>query len=636
MLRTVWQHRRKLSDLLAYYRRHGPRETIHRIRYALDSQSRRLDYAVWVDRYDRLTAADREAIERHIGELPQRPRIAVVMPVYNPRPEDLRHAIDSVRSQIYPHWELCIADDASTEPDVAPLLRDYARRDDRIKVTVRSENGHIAAASNSALALATAEFVALLDHDDLLAPHALYMVAVEINRWPRADLIYSDEDKIDTDGRRFDPYFKSDWNPDLVLSQNMISHLGVYRTGLVRAAGGFRVGFEGSQDYDLALRIIERTAPERIRHIPFVLYHWRTAPGSTAAGTHHKSYAVDAARRAIQEHLDRTGVAARVTAAPGLPDYHRVIYPLPEPPPPVSVIIPTRDRAGLLAGCIDSLYGRTEYPSFEVIVVDNGSREPATRDYLRHLTETGRARVIPFDAPFNYAAINNLAAGQAAGPILCLLNNDIEVIAPGWMAEMVSHAVRPEVGAVGARLYYGNDTVQHAGVILGIGSVAGHGHKTLPRSHPGYFGRAGLIQDLYAVTGACLMMRKAVFEEVGGLDAANLAVAFNDVDLCLRVRQRGYRIVWTPYAELYHLESVSRGTDRTGPGAERFRREVASMLDRWGEVLAADPYYSPNLTLFDTDFGLAFPPRVTKPWRAVGVVNRCDAGLGRYSSLRRT
>ena len=333
MLRTVWQHRRKLSDLLAYYRRHGSRETIHRIRYALDSQSRRLDYAVWVDRYDRLTTTDREAIERHIGELPQRPRIAVVMPVYNPRAEDLRGAIESVRSQIYPHWELCIADDASTEPDVAPLLRDYARRDDRIKVTVRSENGHIAAASNSALALATAEFVALLDHDDLLAPHALYMVAVEINRWPRADLIYSDEDKIDADGRRFDPYFKSDWNPDLVLSQNMISHLGVYRTALVRAAGGFRVGFEGSQDYDLALRIIERTAPERIRHIPFVLYHWRTAPGSTAAGTQNKSYAVDAARRAIQEHLDRSGVAARVTAAPGLPDYSRVIRPLPEPPP---------------------------------------------------------------------------------------------------------------------------------------------------------------------------------------------------------------------------------------------------------------------------------------------------------------
>ena len=573
-------------------------------------------YRAWVARYDTLSDTDREGIELHLNSLDRQPLISVVMPVFNPPERFLRGAIESVIAQLYPRWELCIADDCSTQRHVSRIIREYAMRDKRIKTVFRARNGNISACSNSALALAEGEFVALLDHDDLLAAHALYLVVVAINDNPDADVIYSDEDKIDKRDRRSQPYFKTDWNPDLFLAQNMINHLGVYRTSLVKSVSGFREGFEGSQDYDLALRVIERSAPEKVIHIPHVLYHWRIGPALRTFSQTQLSRAVNAARGAVREHLARTGQTATVSAAPGAEHHHRLSWPVPVPPPLVTIIIPTRDQIGLLRQCMDGLLSGTRYAPIEVIVVDNGSAEPQSHEYFREIQNDARVRVVEYDREFNYSAINNFASQQARGELVCLLNNDIVVINEDWLDEMVSHAVRPEVGAVGAMLYYPSNTIQHAGVIVGLGGVAGHSHKYLLRGSPGYFGRLKLAHSLSAVTGACLLTRREVFNECGGLDENNLKIAFNDVDLCLRIRARGYRIIWTPHAELYHLESASRGSDMAPEKAERFRKEVIWMKNRWGDDLLRDPSYSPNLTLDREDFSLAYPSRTRKPWDA--------------------
>jgi GT2 family glycosyltransferase len=571
------------------------------------------DYAEWIARYDTIDDDDRRAIAAVVGRMTDPPLISVLMPVYETPPLYLRAAIESVRAQLYPYWELCVADDASQSPMVRSVLEDYRALDRRIKVCYRSTNGHISVATNTALELADGRFVALLDHDDLLPEHALFEVATAIAAHPELDLIYSDEDKIDGAGRRFAPYFKSDWNPDLLLSQNMFNHLGVYRRSVVEEVGGFREGYEGSQDYDLVLRVSTLTTPERIRHIPHILYHWRAAGGSVALNPDEKDYAVTHARRALADHLQERGIAAEV--GPGLcPNFHRVRYLLPDPAPRVSIVIPTRDRVDLLQKCIEGILHGTNYHDFEILIIDNQSREPATLAYFGALTADPRVRILSYDKPFNYSAINNFAAAEATGSLLCLLNNDIEVIAPDWLTEMASHAARPGIGAVGALLYYPDDRVQHAGVITGIGGVAGHAHHGLCRGDPGYFGRAALVQNLSAVTAACLVMRKDLYRQLGGLNATEFAVAFNDVDLCLRIREAGYRIVWTPHAQLYHHESASRGPDTHPDKIERFHTEVAHMMLRWGQVLDRDPYYNPNLRLDGADFGLAFPPRITKPW----------------------
>ncbi len=440
------------------------------------------------------------------------------------------------------------------------------------------------------------------------------MVVEELNRHPDADLIYSDEDKIDESGRRYGPYFKPDWNPDLFYSQNMICHLSVYRASILKKMGGFRLGYEGSQDYDLAVRFVEQTFPDRIRHIPHVLYHWRAIPGSSALTPNEKDYTQEAARRAIRSHFERKNIPVKVTEAPGT-TFHRIVYPLPEDPPLVSLIIPTKDKVGLLRGCVDGILNKTDYHNIEVIIVDNRSEEAETLSYLEEVQADPRVRIVNYDGSFNFSAINNMAVRQSRGEIIGLINNDIVVISPGWLAEMISHALRPEIGAVGAKLYYADHTIQHAGVIVGLGGVAGHGHKRFSGNDPGYFFRAKLVQNLSAVTAACLVLRREVFEEVGGFDEKNLSVAFNDVDFCLRIRERGYRNLWTPYAELYHLESASRGPEETLEKQARFRNEVLYMKSRWGQALLHDPYYNPNLTLDREDFSLAFPPGVSKPWK---------------------
>jgi GT2 family glycosyltransferase len=572
-----------------------------------------MGYASWVRQFDSLSADDELAMQTGAAQLPYRPLLSVVMPVYNTDERWLRAAIQSVRDQLYDNWELCIADDASPKTRVREVLRELEAQDSRIKIHFRTVNGHISAASNSALALASGEFIVLLDHDDALPRHALAAVVFELNRHPDADIVYSDEDKIDEAGRRFAPYFKSDWNPELFYGQNMISHLGVYRRERVLQVGGFREGLEGSQDYDLALRVIEQTQPDKIRHIPHVLYHWRAIRGSVALAVGEKLYAHDAARRAIQDHLNRVGLRATCEPAPRLPSHHRVRYPLPEVRPHVTIVIPTRDRVELLARCIDSVTSRSTYPAYDIVIVDNGSTQPESLAYFQRAQQDVRVSVLRVEEPFNFSRLNNLAAARARGSLLCFLNNDMEVISPDWLEEMVSLASREDVGAVGAMLYHPDDTMQHAGVILGMGGVAAHAHRDMPRGQAGYFGRATLTQALSAVSAACLMVRRKAFEDVGGFDEA-LAVAYNDVDLCLRLRQSGLRNVWTPFAELYHFESASRGADTRGAARARLLAEAELLRTRWKEQLDADPYFNPNLSLDRPDFALAYPPRYTARW----------------------
>ncbi len=584
----------------------------------------RSDYVEWIRCYDTLTDADRVAIRAHIAGFANPPLFSVIMPVYNAPEKFLRAAIDSVRRQIYPHWELCIADDASSQPYVRRVLEEYANKDARIKVVFRERNGHISAASNSALDLAIGDYIALLDQDDELTEHALYWMAAEIVAHPDAELLYSDEDKIDIKGRRFDPYFKPDWNPDLLLGQNYISHLGVYRRSHVLDVGGFRERFEGSQDWDLALRFTDNVAPESIRHIPAVLYHWRSLPGSTASSLESKPYTAQAGRKAVTEHLLRRGAAATLkdvcNGAFSLPSFAVQGTPL------VSIVIPTRNGVDILRQCLDSL-GRTDYPNIEVIVIDNQSDDPEALAYLAEIGNRRGHRVLSYPHPFDYAAMHNWAVPQAQGEYICLLNNDVEVITPAWLSEMLGLAQQPGVGAVGAKLLYPDGAVQHAGVVLGLGGIASHLHRGMSEAACGYFGRAALLQTVSAVTAACMVLRKEDWLAVGGMER-RLPVAFNDVDLCLRLREQGLRNVWTPSALLYHYESKTRGADTREGQLRRFAQEHAYMQWRWGALLSHDPAYNPNLTLSTEDFSLAYPPRRRLPWRQEPTLVAVPFGLG--------
>lgn len=567
------------------------------------------EYQSWIAWHETSGKKKRTALRRQTDRSP-RPLISIIMPTYNTPVALLGEAIDSVIAQAYHHWELCIADDASSKPDVLETLATYAKTDPRIKFVYRDERGGIARASNSALDIATGKWVAMLDHDDLLAPQALLRVAETIKAKPQSQVIYSDEDKITETGHRHSVYFKPDFSLELFRSQNYLNHLTVHRTENVRAVGGWRPGFEGSQDYDLSLRIVERIPAGTVSHIPEVLYHWRGVAGSTALALSEKNYAYVAGLRALNDHIGRLNLPALVEEAPGVP-FYRVRFLPPRPLPLVSIIIPTRDKAPLLRTAIDSILDKTSYEPFEILVIDNGSIEEATLSYFAELAETARVRVLSYPQPFNYAAINNLGAREAKGDILALLNNDVEVISSDWLTEMVSFAGQDEVGCVGAKLYYTNRTIQHGGIILGVGGVAGHAHKYFSPNELGYFGRLKVVQNFSAVTGACLAVRKSVFFEVGGLDEA-LAVAFNDVDFCLKVRDAGYRNVWTPYAELYHHESLSRGYEVTRKQRKRFRSEIAYMKEKWGAALKADPFYSPHLTLDWEDFSIGLPKRARR------------------------
>ncbi len=567
------------------------------------------DYPAWVVAHDTLGEPQLSLLQQQYGQLTSRPLISIITPVYDPQPQDLLRAIASVRAQVYPHWELCICDDASPNEATRQLLREQAAQDARIRLTLHQRNQHISAASNSAIALAQGDYVAFLDQDDELRPHALLSVAQALQQHPQAQVLYSDEDKIDAAGRRFDPYFKPDFNLGLLRSHNYMCHFAVYRRALVQQLGGLRLGFEGAQDYDLVLRAIDQVPREAVIHIPRILYHWRTAVGSTASGHGNKSYAFKAGQRALREHLQRRGLAGDIGEAPEAPGMYRVQWQRPEPAPLVSIVIPTRNGHDILKLCLDSLRA-TAYPNYEVIVIDNGSDDPATLQLLDERSRSGQLRVQRDDSPFNFSALNNRAVRQAArGELVLLMNNDIEITHPEWLDEMVGPALEPDTGCVGARLWYPDGRLQHGGVIMVCG-VAGHAHKFLPKGQHGYMGRAVLAQDFAGVTAACLLVRRSVYDQVGGLDE-NLAVAFNDVDFCLKVHAAGYRNHWTPYAELIHHESVTRGYEDTPEKQQRFKGEIDKLQARWPAMIARDPCYNPNLTAHAEDFSLAWPPSAT-------------------------
>ena len=518
-------------------------------------------YEEWVRRYDTITRVERDALRAEAAWFPRPPLISILLPIFNPQLDWLGEAIASVRAQTYPRWQLCMADDASTNPHVRPYLKQQAASDKRIKLVFRGKNGHISACSNSALALATGDWCGLLDQDDVLREHALSLVVREIHACPEAGLIYSDEDFIDVHGVRSNPFIKPDWNPELFLGQNYVNHFGVYRTDLLREIGGFRVGYEGSQDYDLVLRCIERLHRGQIRHIPRVLYHWRMVPGSLAEVRDAKPYAKEAARRALAEHVHRCEIRARVAPCPESVESHRVTFEVPEPPPLVSVIV---DGPGSPTAA---------YPAFEIIAADQSITSSAARI--------------------------NAAAASAKGSILVLLGKGVEISEEDWLDEFVGQAARPEIGAVGARVWNADDTLRHGGYLLGVGGVASSAHEGLPRGHPGFFNRTFLQRNCSAVSAECMAVRASVFQQLGGFDSVNLAERFHDIDFCLRAAEQGLQIVWTPY-----VNPVSHAAPgRTLEADEQYMRS------RWSKELAYDPFYSPSLTLEPPAFELAFPPR---------------------------
>ena len=557
--------------------------------------------AAYASDYDRWIA-DFETRNPALIQLKQRqftknPLVSILVPVYRTPPNILRRTIESVTKQSYSNWELCLVDDCSQSPEIQSLLADYASRDSRIRVNVLPANGGISQASNAALAMAGGDFVALLDHDDELAQDALYHVVEAINLQPDADLLYSDEDKIDESGRRYDPFFKPDWSPDLLLSENYICHLLVVRRSHLNQAGGFRSAFDGSQDYDLVLRLTSGNA--RIVHIPRVLYHWRSLPESTAAASDRKSFAAPAAQRAIQEELDRRQVAAKVV--PGsITGRWRVQYLLPEEPR-VSIIIASGGKIEPLRENLTTLFGKTDYLNYEVVVIDN-SREADIQKLVERWPDPPRPlRYIDWrNRPFNYSVINNEAARHCQSPILLFLNDDTSVINPGWLRAMVELAARPEVGAVGAKLLYPTGKIQHAGVVMGLFDNCGHAFKGLAGDQQHYFDLPDVIRNVSAVTGACLMARSEVFQAVGGFDEQIFAVAFNDIDLCLKIGRKGHRVLYTPHALLYHHEAFSKTVKDLIPHPD----EVAAMRMKWKNVIEADPFYSPNLTRTAEDYSL--------------------------------
>lgn len=562
-------------------------------------------YHAWQVVFERRLRLSDEQLSKQLSTFMDKPLVSIIMPTYCPPKAFLIKAIESVMAQRYPFWELCIADDASPEGYVKETLLHYASIDKRIKVVIREQNGHISAASNSALAIAEGTYVALMDHDDELAEDALFYMVEAINKYPTAQVLFSDEDKIDQHGKRFDPHFKPDWNRDLFFSQNYVSHLGVYKASLLRKINGFRLGVEGSQDQDLLLRCLLHISDSEIIHVPKVLYHWRALEGSTALAASEKSYTSDAGIKALVDYFNQAGISQVEVTSAVVSNTYRVTYPLPDTLPLVSMLIPTRDKVALLRACVESILAKTEYPHFEILILDNGSVEPETLTYFDSVQQRDkRVKVLPYNYPFNYSAINNFGAKHAKGEVLALVNNDIEVINSEWLTEMVRQVLRPDIGCVGAKLYFDDDTIQHAGVVVGLGGVAGHSHKHYPRQHAGYFGRLQCVQNYLAVTAACLLVRKAVYEQVGGLNESDLKVAFNDVDFCLKVYKAGYRNLWTPYAELYHYESKSRGIEDTPEKQARFQVEVNYIRNNWLALIEHDPCYSIYLTRSFEDFSV--------------------------------
>ena len=556
-----------------------------------------IDYNEWFANH---CPTEEEIAEQRKRVFAYAPKISILVPVYNTPAVFLKQMIQSVRKQTYSNWELCIANANPANPEVAEILRVASKKDERIKVVDVPENEGIAQNTNRALEIAAGEYIGLLDHDDLLAVNALYEVVNTLNADAGAEVIYTDEDKVTTDlEEHFKPHFKPDFNLDLLRSNNYICHFFVAKKELIERVGAFRKEFNGAQDYDLILRCTEEA--ENIVHVPKILYHWRVHKESTSDNPMSKMYAYDAGKKAIEEHLKRCDTSGEVSHTKDL-GFYRVKYPV-QGEPLVSILIPNKDQVDSLDKCLRSIEEKTDYHNYEIVIIENNSEKEETFSYYEKISSE-KIRVIRWEKEFNYSAINNFGVRHAKGDYILFLNNDVEIINSDWMREMLSHCQRKEVGIVGARLYYPDDTIQHGGIIVGIGGVAGSVFVGLPKGYSGYMHKAALQLDLSAVTAACMMMKRRVFEEVGGFEE-KLKVAFNDVDLCLKTREKGYLVVYNPYVELYHYESKTRGAEDTKEKVRRFQTEIEYMRSHWIDILKkGDPMYNTNLSLTKWDYSL--------------------------------
>lgn len=593
-----------LQKGLRYLRHYGIKEFWIRLHERFEPEE--VPYGPWYEAY----VPSQEVLEKQRKyKFSRTPLISVVVPAYRTPEEFLRQMIESLEKQTYPNWELCIANGSPDDEEMHRVLEMYAKKDSRIRYKDLEENLGISENTNEAFAMAKGEFIGLLDHDDLLAPNALFEVAKAIEKEKKIDLIYTDEDKVTTDlSEHFQPHLKPDFNLDLLRANNYICHFCLVKRAIVEKTGGFRKEFDGAQDYDFIFRCAELA--EKIHHIPEILYHWRTHKASTADNPASKMYAFEAGKRAIEAHLARTGVEGTVSHTADL-GFYRVSYPV-KGEPLVSVIIPNKDEKETLESCINALKKHTTYSNFEIIIIENNSTSKEIFEYYRELSKEDNIHLLKWKKEFNYAAINNFGVRHAKGEYLLFLNNDVTPISENWLEEMLGVCQRPEVGAVGAKLIYPDNTIQHAGCVIGIGGIAGHLFVDMPSNRTGYLHKASLMQDMSAVTAACMMMKKAVFDKAGGF-TEELAVAFNDVDLCLKVRKDNYLVVYNPYALLYHMESKTRGAEDSEEKMRRFQKEIEYMRCNWIDILKnGDPYYNKNLSLTKWNYSLKPLPGMGK------------------------
>lgn len=583
---------------ICYWKQYGVKRTIRKIIRKMQGKKDTVSYEDFLKKY----GVKEEELARQRQEVFENgPCFSIAVPLYQTKEKYLREMIESVQAQTYTNWELCLADGSGREHSLQPVVGEYIAKDKRIKYCLLDSNEGIAGNTNEALKMADGDFVVLTDHDDLLSPEALYQCAKAVQKEPQTDVIYSDEDKVDMSGKKFfEPHFKSDYNIDLLCTMNYICHLFVVRKDVMERAGLFESCYDGAQDHDFILRCTEKA--EHIVHIPKVLYHWRCHAQSTSENPESKLYAFENGCKAVKAHYDRIGIPAEVEQGPFYGMY-RTHY-LWKEQPLVSILIPNKDHVADLKKCMDSIEEKSTYRNFEFIIVENNSTEEETFAYYKEIEKRDNVRVLYYKEEFNYSRINNFGAKEANGEYVLLLNNDTEMIEPDSIKEMLDVCMRPDVGIVGAKLIFEDNTIQHAGVIIGFGGVAGHAFIGQDRDDNGYFSRIISVQDLSAVTAACLMVRRSVFDEVEGLNE-EFKVAFNDIDFCLKVRKAGYLVVYNPYAQFYHYESKSRGQEDSADKVARFQQETGLFGERWGELLEnGDPYYNPNLTLDKADFSL--------------------------------
>ena len=579
-----------------YLKHYGPKEFWIRLHERFEPEE--VPYGPWYEAY---VPDESELEKQRKHRFTYEPLISVAVPAFCTPETFLIQMVESLLAQTYSNWELCIANGSPEDTVMKGVLEQYMKKDSRIRVSELTENKGIAGNTNAALEMAEGEFVGLLDHDDLLAPNALYEVVRALEADRELDAVYTDEDKVTTElDEHFQPHLKPDFNLDLLRSNNYICHFFVVRRSVVKKAGGFRQEFDGAQDHDFIFRCVETA--RKVGHIPEILYHWRTHKASTADNPASKMYAFDAGKRAIEAHLERTGTEGVVTHTPDL-GFFRVKYPV-QGNPLVSIIIPNKDEKETLKDCIESIRKKTEYENYEIIIVENNSTTEEIFQYYKELSQDPRIRLLRWKKEFNYSAINNYGVSHARGEYLLFLNNDVKIITPGWIKEMLGVCQRPEVGAVGVKLIYPDNTIQHAGCVIGIGGIAGHMFVDMPANRTGYLHKASILQDMSAVTAACMMMKRTAFEEAGGF-TEKLSVAFNDVDLCLKVRKNKKLIVYDPYVELYHMESKTRGAEDSTEKVRRFQEEIEYMRCQWIDILKnGDPYYNKNLSLTKWNYSL--------------------------------